>query len=897
MKALRRFLVRLTASITRRRDEKRLRDEIEEHLAHLTAEKIKGGMSPDEARRQAVLKFGAVEAMKEDYRDQLSLSSLENLAQDIRYAIRGFRRSPGFAAVVVVTLAFGIGASTAIFSVVHAVLLRSLPYHNADRLVRVWETDPPERARRSDRRPVSPASFQDWRREHAVFADIAATTSGSNQSLTLTNAGTPLKITRDRVTGSFLRVLGVQPILGRGFLPQEEQPGQDQVVLLSYDLWEIRFGRDNDLVGRSITLDGNSYTVIGVLPQGFRSPDRLNSPNTSFLLTPLTSDTLTADARGSHILYVIARLQPGTTLQRAQSRVAELARTVERLDPEMKGWSGRVVPLSDDIVANIQPTLLALVGAVGCLMLIACANVANLLLARVSRQSAELAIRAALGAGRVRLARQLLAQSLILATCGGAVGVLMAVWLMDVLVALAPTDIPRLGEAGMNGSVMAFAIGVSVLTSLLFGMLPALQAAKRNVNASLQQVGRTVTDAFASTRLRNALVIAEVAITIALVIEAGLLVNTFRRVQAVDLGINADNVIAMEIAPPLTKYPQPSARIAFFQHVLERVEALPGVRSAAVVSHMPFGGSSGGGFLIEDRLASDPREWDAEFRAVSRDYFRTMGIPILAGRSLTAQDTANGPLVAVINKAMAQRFWPNDSPLGKRIRRRSGPVELPWLTIVGIAGDVRHLGPTRDVFFEVYIPYTQPSWASSGAPFPFPRELVVRTQTDPGQMASLLQQQVWSIDKDQPVTAVRTLDSLAQASVSRQRFTMLLFGAFGFIALVLAMIGIHSVLSYTVTQRTHEIGIRAAMGAKPGHLIARVMGQGLTPVAAGVVIGIGAAVMLTRFTSTLLFGVTPTDPTTFLSVSALFVLMASFTCYYSASKAARVDPLVALRYE
>jgi putative ABC transport system permease protein len=312
---------------------------------------------------------------------------------------------------------------------------------------------------------------------------------------------------------------------------------------------------------------------------------------------------------------------------------------------------------------------------------------------------------------------------------------------------------------------------------------------------------------------------------------------------------------------------------------------------------MPFGGSSGGGFLIEGRTPADPREWDAEFRTASGDYFQTMGIPILAGRSMTAQDTANRPLVAVINKAMAQRFWPNDSPLGKRIRRRSGPVELPWLTIVGIVGDVRHLGPTRDVFFEVYIPYTQPSWASSAAPFPFPRELVVRTQTDPRQMAPLLQQQVWSIDEDQPVTAVRTLESAAEASVSRQRFTMLLFGAFGFIALVLAMIGLHSVLSYTVTQRTHEIGIRTAMGAQPRQVIAMVMGQGLTPVAVGVCIGVGAAIAFTRFTSTLLFGVTPTDPTTFLGVSTLFVLVASLSCGLAASKAARVDPLVALRYE
>lgn len=647
---LRRFFSRLLSPLTRKRDESRLREELEAHLALQTEANLRSGLSNEEARRQAVLKFGAVEAIKEGYRDQLRLSSWESLVQDIRYAIRGFRRSPGFTVVVVVTLACGIGASIAIFSVVHAVLLRSLPYDHADRLVRIWETDPPDRAQRSDRRPVSPAAFHDWRREHAIFADIAATTSGSNHSLTLTNAGTPLKITTDRVTGSFLRVLGVQPILGRGFLPEEEQPGRDQVVLLSHDLWETRFGRDSDIIGRSIALDRKSYTVIGVLPQHFRSPDRLSAPNTPFLLTPLTSDTLTTDDRGTHILYVIGLLQPGTTLKRTQFRVAELARALERLDPDRTGWSARVVPLSDDIVANIQPTLLALVGAVGCLMLIACANVANLMLARVSTQSGELAIRATLGAGWGRLARQFLVQSLILATCGGAVGLLVAAWLMDVLVSLAPSNIPRLSEAGMNGSVFAFAMAMSVFTSVLFGVLPALQAARSNVHTSLQQIRRTMTDTFASTRLRNALVIAEVAITVALVIEAGLLITTFRRVQAVDLGTNADNVIAMEIAPPLTKYPQPSARIGFFQHVLERVEGLPGVRSSAVVSHMPFGGSSGGGFLIEGRSPSDPHEWDAEFRTASADYFRTMGIPLLAGRSLMAQDTANGPLVAVIKR-------------------------------------------------------------------------------------------------------------------------------------------------------------------------------------------------------------------------------------------------------
>jgi putative ABC transport system permease protein len=361
--------------------------------------------------------------------------------------------------------------------------------------------------------------------------------------------------------------------------------------------------------------------------------------------------------------------------------------------------------------------------------------------------------------------------------------------------------------------------------------------------------------------------------------------------------MESENVMAMEIAPPLTKYTHPPARIAFFQEALEKTERLPGIRSAALVSHVPFGGSSGGGFVIEGRTPSDPREWDAEFRSASEGYFRTMGIPVLAGRSLTVRDTAGSELVAVINSAMARRFWPGDNPIGKRIRRRSGPIALPWLTIVGIVGDVRHLGPTRDAFFEVYIPFTQPSWAATGAPFPYPRELVVRTDTDPVSAVSSIQQQVWSIDKDQPVSAVRTLDNLASASVSRQRFAMLLFATFGFVALVLASVGIHGVLSYSVTQRRHEIGIRAAMGANPRQMMVMVVGEGMGLVALGTVVGVLAALAVTRFTSTLLFGVTPTDPATFLSVTLFFAAVACFACCFSASKAARVDPLVALRYE
>jgi predicted permease len=556
------------------------------------------------------------------------------------------------------------------------------------------------------------------------------------------------------------------------------------------------------------------------------------------------------------------------------------------------------VPLLDDVVLNIRPTLLALFGAVACLLVIACANVANMMLARSVTQTGEIAVRAALGASSFRLVRHVLSQSLILAVSGGAGGVLVAFWLMNVLIAYAPVNIPRLNETSLNVSVLTFALAISVLTSLLFGTVPALRVSKTDVTQSLKHIGRTATGSSADARFRGILVSAEVAFAMLLVIEAGLLINTFRNVQSVDLGMKTDHVMTMEIAPPLSKYPEPAARIAYFQRLLEKAAAVPGVHSAAVVSHFPLGGSSGGGFLIEGRTSSDPREWDAEFRSTSHAYFQTVGISLWQGRFFTPLDTAGAMPVAIINKAMAQRFFPGESALGKRIRRRT-QVENPWLTVVGIVGDVKHSGPTREPYFEVYVPFTQPSWALSEAsfPFPFPRELVVRTETDPMTIAPLLQQQVWAVDKDQPVTSIRTLEGVVDRSVSRQRFSMLLFGGFGLVGLILSSVGIYAVLAFSVTQRRHEIGVRSAMGASPQQVLALVMGQGMGFVVAGVVIGIAAALALTRLTSTLLFKVTPTDPATFVSVSTLLLAVALLACYIPARRAARVDPVVALRYE
>jgi putative ABC transport system permease protein len=815
--------------------------------------------------------------------------------RDIRYSFRSMRKSPSFTTVAVLTLALGIGANTAIFSVVNAVLLRSLPYKESERLVRIWETAPKGRPGR-DRVTVSPVNFLTWSRDRELFDDVAATTSGLNSTLILTGSDSPVKLMCDSVSSGFFRILGVQPILGRTFLPDEEQLGHDHVVLLSHDLWRTQFGADPQIVGRPITLDDHSYEVIGVMPAGFRPPDRLSSPEGAFLLKPLTYDAARATNRGEHFLNVIARLKAADALARTQARLDDLARQLEREYPQTnQGWGVRLVPLQRDLVGNVRQALLVLLGAVGCILLIACGNVANLFLSRVTAQAREMAIRTALGAGRLRLIRQLLTQSMLLASLGGALGVLLAFWGTNVLLKLAPRNIPRLYEAGIDLPVLAFVILTSLVTGLIFGLAPALQISRPDLNESLKDASRTSTGAAYGSRLRSVLVVAEVAIAMVLVIGAGLLIQSFRRIQSIEPGFRAEKVLAMDIAPPPLKYREPFARVAFFQQVMERVEVLPGVHSAAVVSDFPLGGSGGGGFRIEGRTPpANPREWDAEFRSISPRYFETMGIPVLDGRPFTALDGAKAIPVAIINKTMARRFWRDENPLGKRIRRRT-PSDPPWLTIVGIAGDVRHQGQTREPCAEVYVPYQQPSWATSTTRFPFPRELVVRTDSDPANLVPALQRQVWAVDRNQPVSRVRTLQELLWNSVSQQRFNMLLLSLFGTLGLLLASVGIYGVLSYTVTRRIHEIGIRMALGAQPGRILAMVVGHGMGLAILGVGIGLVAALALTRVMSTLLFEITPTDPATFILVSALLLGVAFAACYIPARKATKVDPVMALR--
>ncbi|PYV36363.1 MAG: permease [Acidobacteria bacterium] len=777
--------------------------------------------------------------------------------------------------------------STAIFSVVHAVLLRSLPYEKPERLVSIWEHNPQEGIEQFS---VSPANFLTWVQEPELFDQVAAWQS---QNLTLTGVNEPEQLNCKRVSKGFFQVFGLIPAIGRSFLSEEEQPGHDQVVLLSYSLWQRRFGGDPQVVAQSLTLDGKSYRVVGVLPAGFRSPDEFGAVEGSSLLIPLTFNGSQEEMRGLHYLLVVARLRRTSTLRETEANLDGIAHRLEQEFPDShRGWRVRVIPLKQDLVSNYRPALLVLLGAVGFVLLIACANVANLLLAQGAAQHREMAIRAALGAGRVRLLGQLLTQNLLLALSAGVLGTLLALWGTDLLLALAPTDVPRLYEAGVSSRLLAFALLISLSTILIFGLGPALQISKPDLNESLKETGRALAGSLSRNRFRSLLVIAEVALSLVLLVGAGLLVRSFRAIQAIDPGYRAENLLAMNIEPPPSKYGEPQQRASFFKQVLERVQVLPGVGSAAVVTNLPLRGSRGGSFGIQGRPQT--RDLDAEFRAISPDYFKTMKIPLL-GRQFTSGDERTSLPVAIINKTLQQRFFSSENPLGKRIKFGTADSGMmPWLTIVGVVGDVRHEGLTTEPHAEAFVPYLQPTTVDVAF---LPRELVVRTAIDPASLIPTLRREVWAVDKDQPISKVRTFKQLLSDSLSAQRFNMLLLSVFGLVGLFLAAAGVYGVLSYSVAQRIHEIGIRMALGAERRAVLKLIVGEGMVLALIGVGIGLIGALVLTRLMSGLLFGITATDRMTYVGVSLLLAGVALLACYIPARRATKVDPLVALRYE
>ncbi len=806
---------------------------------------------------------------------------METLWQDLRYGARMLTRNPGFTAVAVLTLALGIGANTALFSVIDAVLLRPLPYADSDELVVVWESHDGER------NSISIPNFDDWRDQNRVFSHIALF-RGRNYNLTGTDQ--PERLRAGVASGSFFRLLGVEPLLGRAFQPKDDRAGAERVVVLSYGLWHRRFASDPAVVGQAITLDGDLHTVIGVMPPGFRHPDI----DRAQMWLPVSFDTqymLARESRGNHSYQAVARLAPGVSLPQARAEMQTIARRLEQDHPDSNTGTGALVfPLLEELVENVRPALLVLLAGVGLVLLIACANLTNLLLARAAGREKEIAIRAALGAGRTRLLRQLLTESLLLAVLGGLLGVLLALWGVDLLVRLAPGNIPRLEQVGINAPVLGFTLLLSLATGLFFGLAPALQSSRPDLHHSLKEGGRT-SAAAGRRRLRSLLVVAEVALSLMLLIGAGLLLRSFVRLLDVNLGFQPANVLTARVSLPDAAYPEDEDVAAFQQEVLRRLESLPGVHSAGLVTPLPLSGAQiAVGITIEGKPEPPPGEGPyARFRSVGGDYFRTLGIPLLRGRAFTSADTQAAPRVAVINQTLARLNWPGEDPLGKRVAIGDPAEGAPWRTVVGLVPDVKYRSLEHEPEPEMYVPGAQSpmDWIY----------FVVRTEGDPVSLAPALRQQIASLDPNLPVFAVGTLEQLVTRSVGQRRFTMLLLGSFAALALLLAVVGIYGVMSYAVSRRTHEIGIRVALGAQRDDILKLVGGQGMALALLGVGLGLAGAFAVTRFLSSLLFGITPTDPLTFAGVAFVLAAVALLACYLPARRATRVDPMVALRYE
>jgi len=824
--------------------------------------------------------------------------------QDLRYGIRMLLKRPSFTAVAVIALALGIGANSAIFSVVNTVLLRPLPFERPEQVMFVNMTNV---SKGISSFGVSLPDFREWRDRNEVFEHIAAL---NIKDFNLSGTDEPERISGATVSADFFSVLRVSPVEGRVFRAEEEQFGNHRVVVLSHAVWQQRFGGRGDLVGEAIALNGEKFTVIGIMPPGFQFPDAsLGAPVTG-LWTPLAVEPDSEyNTRGNYWLSVMARLKPGVTESQAQSNMASVMEQVQREVPDVAGLSASVVSLRQATVGSVETALWVLLAAVGFVLLIACANVANLLLARATARQKEIAIRTALGATRRRIVRQLLTESMMLGLVGGALGILLALWSVDVLARLSSDNLPRADEIKIDARVFLFTLAVSLLTSLIFGLAPALQASRIDLNESLSEGGRGSSGG-GSRRLRRALVVAEIALSLVLLIGAGLMVNSFLRLQNVNPGFSVDHILTMQMSLPQVRYPDSRSDLTsgFFQQLIERVRTLPGVESAAVTSALPLGpGGWGKLFTREDQPAPASLEEIplVQYRQMSADYFSTLKIPLLKGRLFADADNNSKTPVAIVNETTASRFFEGEDPIGKVIKL--GPPEemlppglLPpgfrftRFTIVGIVADVKHYGLNQQVRPEIYTPHMLSTKAQDAARTMF---LAVRTSGDPMNYVTAVRSQVLAIDKDQPIAQVTTMEMLLSGSLAQPRFSMLLLGIFASVALVLAAVGVYGVMSYSVTQRTREIGIRIALGAKTGDVFKMLVREGMTVALIGVVIGFAGSLAATRVLGSLLFVVSTTDPTTFTVVSLLLTGVALGACLAPARRATKVDPMEALRYE
>ncbi len=814
------------------------------------------------------------------------------LSKDISYAIRSLLKHPLFACVSILTLALGIGANTAIFSVVNAVVLRPLPYADPDRLVTLWETMPG-----SDRRSVAPGNFVDWREQNHTFSELGATFYGN---FNVTGDGEPERIDGATITANFMHVLGAQPQFGRTFQPDDDEHQDRNLVLLSDSLWQRRFGGRRDVINRTITIDEQSYTVVGVMGRGFQFPERselwvLGRNRSAVPLTLLTQapgkDWI--HDRDSHFIRVIGRLRPDATLSQAQSDIATIARRLEQEFPQTNGGLGsNLVSLHTQIVGDIRATLFILLGAVGFVLLIACTNVANLMLARASQRDREIAIRAAVGASKRRLVRQLLTESLLLSSLGGAAGLIVSIWIVDLFVRLSPGDIPRLNEASADLRLFGFAFLLSVLAGIGFGLLPAFQASRTNLNTALKD-GTKGSESGQRRRARSALVVIEVALAQVLLVGAALLSISYVRVAQIKPGFNPDRVLTAKIAPAQLKYPNPKSRSAFYTTVLENLRQLPGVESAGMVMSLPLSGASiNRGFQVEGRPEAKPdQNVTMDFQIVSADYFATLEIPIRRGRGLTAADTETSQPVIVINESMARHCWPNEDPVGKRLALGNTSGPMSWRTIVGVVADNHHASLSESPVPAGFISYRQDSESWQRMAF------VIKSKTSAESLTSAVRKALASVDPNQPVYAIEPMTNLLSASIAQRRFIMTLLGSLAVLAVILAMIGVYGVISFSVSERTREIGIRMALGARAVDVLRLVLGQGMKLAMVGIGVGLVAGLALMRVLTSMLFQVSPTDTRTFTMVAVGLALVALVACYLPARRATKVDPLQALRCE
>lgn len=798
--------------------------------------------------------------------------------EDLRYSLRVLARSPSFTLVAVVGLALGIGANSAIFTAMNTVLLRPLPYKEAEQLVLLWQLN---RHNGDHEIKASAPDYIDWKEQNSVFQNIAAFNANSGLGLNLSGTGHPARISATSVTGNLFSVLGVTPALGRSFLPDEERPGSAPVCILSDDLWKRRFGSDSKIIGKAVTLNGEMWTVVGVMPAGFRFPQIVD------LWVPAMVRSTARTRRAQHYLGVIARLKPGLSLDHAQAELDSLARRMELQYPETNAGLGmRLVPLRTQITGNIRPALLVLFGATAFVLLIACTNLANLLLVRATVRQGEMSLRLALGASRTRLVRQLLTESALLGLLGGILGLILALAGTRLLFNHSPSNFPRTNEIAVDGRVLAFTLGLSVFTAVIFGVVPALQASKPDLIRTLKVGGSGFAMGHGWQRLRLLLVASEMALALVLLIGASLMIRSFFRLQGVNIGLDPLNVLTMNTTLTVDRYPAPR-QIAFYRDVVERIGALPGVTSVGAVDNLPLGGSDVNSFGIVGRSAFDPgAEPSGEFSVVTPRYFNAIGIPLTKGRYFTEGDGDETPRVAIINDSVASRYWPQEDPLGKKI---TIDFEREPREIVGVVGNVRHLGIDKQEPLQVYIPHSQMGGAAM--------YLVVRTTSDPLNLVPSVRAAVEAVDNDQPVYDIQTMEQRLSDSVSPRRFNMFLLGIFAAIALLLAGGGTYGVMSYYVTQQTHDIGIRIAMGADQVKILTLVVGKGLVILFYALAVGVAVALAFSRVISGLLFGISTLDLTSIFGASVLLTTVALLACYIPARRASRVDPMVALRYE